>query len=321
MQESSTSKRWPLQKILAIAISSLVGWGSTWLATSVFQQYAWGLFLWLPAVMGVLSTLVYAYRNPVSKSELRNTAFLGLLVFFGGLLLFAWEGIICMLMAAPFGFLLIYIGHLIGYALSRRQFRNGTPTAIILFIISVPVFLSFEKGAISDEWRSVTTSIEIDASPEKVWGSVVSFPKLKDPREFIFRTGIAYPIDATISGHGVGAIRHCNFSTGCFVEPITVWDEPNLLRFGVKDQPEPMKEISLYEIHPNHLHGYWVSRQGQFKLTRLPNGHTLLEGTTWYTNKIKPDLYWTLWSDYIVHKIHWRVLEHIKTQAESAIIR
>jgi hypothetical protein len=30
-------------------------------------------------------------------------------------------------------------------------------------------------------------------------------------------------------------------------------------------------------------------------------------------------LYWTIWSDYIVHKIHRRVLEHIKSQAESAI--
>ena len=49
----------------------------------------------------------------------------------------------------------------------------------------------------------------------------------------------------------------------------------------------------------------------------LQNGHTLLEGTTWYVNKIKPGLYWTVWSDYIVHKIHTRVLEHIKTHAEQ----
>jgi hypothetical protein len=78
-----------------------------------------------------------------------------------------------------------------------------------------------------------------------------------------------------------------------------------------------MKELSFYDIHPNHLHGYWVSKQGQFKLTQLANGHTLLEGTTWYVNKIKPGLYWTVWSDYIVHKIHQRVLQHIKTQTEQ----
>ena len=164
--------------------------------------------------------------------------------------------------------------------------------------------------------RSVTTTIEIDASPELVWKNVIAFPQLKEPTEFIFKTGISYPINATITGEGIGAVRHCNFSTGSFVEPITVWDKPNFLKFSVEEQPEPMKEISFYDIHPTHLHGYWISKQGQFRLIALPNGHTLLEGTTWYINKIKPDFYWTLWSDYIVHKIHHRVLEHIRDQTE-----
>jgi hypothetical protein len=79
-----------------------------------------------------------------------------------------------------------------------------------------------------------------------------------------------------------------------------------------------MKEISLYDLHPNHLHGYFVSKKGQFKIIRLKNGQTLLEGTTWYYNKIKPNLYWNIWSDYIVHRIHERVLTNIKLQAEKA---
>lgn len=194
----------------------------------------------------------------------------------------------------------------------------NTPVSIILFFISVPVFMGFEDiSPEKEEIRSVVTSIKINASPQQVWKNVVAFPQLEEPKEFIFKTGIAYPINATIDGDGVGAVRHCNFSTGSFVEPITVWNEPQLLKFSVNEQPEPMREISFYDIHPNHLHGYWVSKQGQFKLTRLPNGQTLLEGTTWYVNKIKPNLYWTIWSDYIVHKIHERVLEHIKHHAEN----
>jgi hypothetical protein len=35
-------------------------------------------------------------------------------------------------------------------------------------------------------------------------------------------------------------------------------------------------------------------------------------------NKIKPGFYWEIWSDYIVHKIHKRVLEHIRQQAEES---
>jgi phosphoribosylformylglycinamidine (FGAM) synthase-like enzyme len=42
-----------------------------------------------------------------------------------------------------------------------------------------------------------------------------------------------------------------------------------------------------------------------------------LEGTTWYYHNIRPTFYWQLWSDHIIHKIHERVLTHIKTNAEN----
>lgn len=305
------------QKLLSIALPCLLGWTFSYLATNVFRDYGFGLFVWLPLVLGATSTLILSHKNSVPRKQLRNNSYLTLLIFCLGLLVFAWEGIICLIMAAPIGFLFTYLGFLLGFHFSKSNLKRQTPTAIILLLISAPSLMAFEDRINeTDDLRSVVTSIEINATPDKVWKNVVSFPQLKEPTEFIFKTGIAYPINATIKGQGVGAVRHCNFSTGSFVEPITVWDEPKLLKFSVDEQPEPMKEISLYDIHPNHLHGYWVSKQGQFKLTALPNGHTLLEGTTWYVNKIKPGFYWALWSDNIVHKIHNRVLEHIKTQAE-----
>lgn len=309
-----------IQKLVSITLPCAIGWTYAYLATNIFRIYTFGLFVWLPMVLGAMSTLIYAYKNSVTRKQLRNNSYLALLILCMGFLFFAWEGVICMLMAAPIGFSCTYIGFLIGYAGSKGRIRTNTPAVVILFMLSLPAFMAFDVNArIADDIRSVTTSIEINASCEKVWERVIEFPELKNPTEFIFKTGIAYPINATITGHGIGAVRHCNFSTGSFVEPITVWDPPYLLRFSVDEQPEPMKEISFYDIHPAHLHGYWVSRQGQFKLIALPNGHTFLEGTTWYVNKIKPGFYWTIWSDYIVHKIHQRVLEHIKQQAEKAI--
>jgi hypothetical protein len=166
----------------------------------------------------------------------------------------------------------------------------------------------------------VRTAIEVNAPPEKVWDQVVAFAEIPLPTELLFRAGIAYPIRAEISGHGVGAVRHCIFSTGPFVEPIEVWDEPRLLKFGVTANPAPLNELSPYgNIQPSHLHGYFVSEKGQFSLTTLPGGRTRLEGTTWYQHTMWPAAYWHLWSDYIIHRIHLRVLEHIRTQAEAAI--
>ncbi|MGH7221754.1 MAG: hypothetical protein ACRELF_00845, partial [Gemmataceae bacterium] len=129
--------------------------------------------------------------------------------------------------------------------------------------------------------------------------------------------GIAYPQRAEIHGTGVGAVRHCVFSTGTFVEPIDVCDPPSRLRFRVTEQPEPMHEWSPYSIHPPHLHHYLVCREGQFLLEALPGGRTRLIGTTWYSNRMWPAVYWNLWSDTIIHRIHLRVLKHIQQLAEA----
>jgi hypothetical protein len=117
-------------------------------------------------------------------------------------------------------------------------------------------------------------------------------------------------------------VRHCNFSTGSFVEPITTWDEPRLLAFNVVSQPASMREWSwMHEIQPAHLHGYLQVQRGQFRLlpiVRDGQRHTLVVGTTWYQNKMWPNLYWRIWCDNLIHSIHMRVLRHIKQQSEHA---
>ncbi len=91
-----------------------------------------------------------------------------------------------------------------------------------------------------------------------------------------------------------------------------------LLLFSVTANPAPMNELTPYKhIKPPHLHGYFESHQGQFLLTPLAGGRTRLEGTTWYSHTMWPEQYWHLWSDYIIHNIHMRVLRHIKEQTET----
>jgi hypothetical protein len=78
-----------------------------------------------------------------------------------------------------------------------------------------------------------------------------------------------------------------------------------------------MDEYSPYgNLRPPHVDNYLTSRRGQFVLAGLANGQTLLEGTTWYENRFWPGPYWRLWSDYIIHRIHERVLVHIKKTSE-----
>jgi hypothetical protein len=151
-----------------------------------------------------------------------------------------------------------------------------------------------------------------------VWNRVVQFKEIQARPAWYFRGGIAYPIRATIDGNGVGAIRRCEFSTGAFVEPITVWDEPRRLAFDVTQQPPPLKELSIYsEVYAPHVNGYFRSDRGEFRLIALPGGRTRLEGHTWYSVAIQPQGYWRGISELLLHRIHRRVLDQVKLESEG----
>jgi hypothetical protein len=138
------------------------------------------------------------------------------------------------------------------------------------------------------------------------------------PQRWIFNLGITYPVRARIEGEGVGVIRYCEFSTDAFVEPITHWESPTRLSFDVTENPPTMQEWSPYrKIHAPHLNTTFFSRRGEFRLKALDGGKTLLEGSTWYVQKLAPLWYWHWWSDLVIHKIHQRVLKHIKNLSEN----
>lgn len=306
---------------LAIVATAVLGLGFVLMGTMVIGAYGWGLFVALPFCLGMFSVLLYSYHEPRNWWDCLWVALLPVGLVGIGLILVALEGVICVLMAAPFALGLAALGGSLGYVIQSHHWcPRQTPAMFSILLLLVPASFGFERAAdLRPPVYEVRTAIEVNAPPEKVWNEVVSFAEIPPPKELLFRAGIAYPIRAEISGHGVGAVRHCIFSTGPFVEPIEVWNEPRLLRFSVTANPAPLNELTPYgHIDAPHLHGYFVSEKGQFLLTALPGGRTRLEGTTWYHDAMWPAAYWHLWSDYIIHRIHLRVLEHIRTNVEAA---
>lgn len=278
------------------------------------SQYGLLIFILVPFLLGALPVMLYSCKHYPDR---RLAANLGIATFISANFLaffLAFEGIMCLLMAFPITLTFLFTGNFIAYYFVEEAKKNHRLFLPILIVIPPVIMLDINRDP---QLFSVTTSIEINADTKEVWENVVTFPELNAPEELMFRYGISYPINATIKGNGVGAVRYCNFNTGSFVEPITTWEDEKLLAFDVVEQPVPMQELSFWDIDAPHLHDFFVSKRGQFKLSTLPNGNTLLEGTTWYYNNIYPAFYWKWWSDYIIHKIHYRVLNHIKINAES----
>jgi uncharacterized membrane protein YhaH (DUF805 family) len=307
--------------VLSIVVTTVLGLVFVFLGTAVIGAYGWSLFVALPFCLGLFAVLLHSYHGPRDYGTCMGVALLpvGLLALL--LLLVAVEGLICVLMAAPLAVGLAWLGGSLGYYIQGNYWgtRHGAAMlSVVLF--AMPAFFGTERAAALEMPRFVVrTSIDVKAPPEQVWQQVVAFAEIPPPTEMLFRAGIAYPIRAEITGRGAGAMRRCIFSTGAFLEPIEVWDEPRLLKFGVTASPAALNEMTPYgHIEARHLHGYFISEEGQFLLTALPDGGTRLEGTTHYRNAMWPAAYWRLWSDYIIHRIHSRVLNHIKEAAEES---
>jgi hypothetical protein len=304
---------------LSVGLSTLLALGAAALGAQVLQQYGWGLFVGVPFCMGFLAAVLHGAQQRRTVGQSILVGVLSIALTAAALMALAFEGVICLIMAAPLAGVLALLGALVGHVVQASRWRNTPPQLYCVPLLAVPLMLGTDKfEGEQPPLLQVTTAIEINAPPERVWHHVVTFSQLPPPSEIIFKLGVAYPICAEIKGSGVGAVRNCIFSTGPFVEPIEVWDEPRLLRFSVTHNPEPMQEWTPYhEIHPPHLDGFLVSRQGQFLLTPLTGGRTRLEGTTWYHHTMWPADYWQLWSDQIIHTIHLRVLNHVKELAEK----
>ncbi|MGH9579357.1 MAG: DUF805 domain-containing protein, partial [Terriglobales bacterium] len=290
------------------------------LGVSVFAEYGWGLFVALPFSVALAAVLLYGFHRQRSFLACEGVASCAVILSGVALAALAIEGVVCILMAAPLGLMLAWMGGAVGYAIQRRpSLPREAPAMLALLLLFAPGTMSVEHLQPGQPpLVALATSIEVAAPPKVVWRHAVSFAQLPEPDDWLFHTGIAYPTRATMYGSGAGAVRHCTLSTGSFVEPIEIWDAPRRLAFAVTMQPAPMQEWTPYEhIDPAHLHGYLSSERGEFLLTALPGGRTHLQGTTWYRNHMWPSAYWQLWSDFVIHRIHGRVLRHVKQLAEQ----
>jgi len=303
----------------AIIAPAFVGLGCSGLAVHGFGVYGWSLFVVLPLLVSTGASFLWSLQASRSFSSAYGIACASLLLLGVMVLFIAIDGFICLVMALPISVVLGIPGTFLGRYLARlASSRRGCTALPCLFVALFPPIAAFDASTQSSPpMRVVTTSVAIRAPAERVWQTVIAFPPITTTPNGIFRFGFAYPLSAEISGSGVGAIRHCTFSTGSFVEPITEWTPPTLLAFDVTSCPEPMQEFSPYrDFHAKHLKNYMVSHHGEFRIQR-DSASTILQGTTWYTHSISPQWYWGPISDYIIHRIHERVLTHIKSIAEG----
>ena len=302
--------------LIAILPGLAFGLSMLWLTVYALLDYSVALFFATPFGVGALTAFTLNRRYLVSTRQTTQVVLLTLAVLAVSLLVFGGEGALCIAMAIPLAVVVGVMGGKVGREIALHAGGNLRAATMGMLAFPSAALMSphASDGTILHEVRS---SVEIAASPMAVWPQVIAFPPMEEPTTWFFRLGIAYPKYAHIEGTGVGAVRYCEFSTGPFVEPITAWEPGVRLSFDVRSSPVPLRELTPYDsVMPPHLRGFLQSRRGEFRLIALPNGHTRLEGSTWSTVAMGPEGYWQVYGDYLIHRIHLRVLDHIKVTVE-----
>ena len=109
---------------LGIMASVILGFGLTVIATLFFKNYGVGLFVGTPFMMGFFSALFHSLARPRTWSECAVVAMVSVLIVGVILVLFAVEGLVCLLMAAPIGVLLALLGATVGWIVQLERWSH-----------------------------------------------------------------------------------------------------------------------------------------------------------------------------------------------------
>lgn len=260
-------------------------------------------FVLLPFIMGFINAFFWR-KHRVTVGPSFGYGFVNLVVGLIYSYFMMGEGYICLIIVAP----LIYVFILLGILVAKLMFKWNQSTLNISVVAALGGLFILNILTATPAESQVTDRVLIHAKPEVVWQNVAAFsPIASEPEYWLFKIGLPSPVQSTVEGNYVGANRKCIFSNGIvFDEKIVEYEENRKLTFAITKQPDDPEIL-----------GHLTLSKGQFILEDNGDGTTTLIGTSWYDLKVKPSLYFDLWTQNIVRNVHLQVMEHMKELAEA----
>ena len=288
-------------------------------ATAInLRAYGWSLFVVVPFFLGFFPAVLLRLNGPRSFGDCLRWSFVAPVFLAVGFLLLGKEGIICMLLALPLGALPIAFGSYVAYLLVHRSEYLSPTAAALIVVLGLAASLAAEARPRSAPTYTVSDFVDVGAAPPVVWNALLHMGDLGQPRDLLFRLGVACPQRVDIYGNGVGADRVCTLTTGQLHERIVVWQPDHRLAWQTVSTPPPLREMNPFrETDPPHLHGFYRSVAGQFVLTPVGRDSTRVTRYSSYQHNLYPAAYWRFWCDYVAHRGHVYVLGVLKSSAEQ----
>ncbi|WP_082281356.1 hypothetical protein [Leptospira kirschneri] len=285
-------------------------------------EYGTVLFIAFPFSIGLLMEFHLLFIFAKTLTTKKELIYVGIVTILSAgfsifvFLIFGKEGLICILMAFPIAFLLIFIGALIG---SYIYMKNLSKYLVILIVLcfNVSAYI-YDRNDQNLEKQKVQTSIEINASKKEVWKHIISPFEFGEAENFFLRNGVSYPASMRIVEQNGKLFLFCNYTNGTTSANVDSFENLERFSFSFPEPQVTMKETSLYgEVEPKHIRGKVWAVFGEFRLIEVSENKTKVIATTEYVNNLGPKFYWKLWEDYLINEIHHHVLTKIKNKIEQ----
>lgn len=275
--------------------------------------YGLALFVAAPLTIGIVTGWLVNRDDDMQLDRTIRYAIAATAFGTLAIVMLAFEGLICVVMAAPLGAGTAALGAALGRGLARRRrHREARLMSVAILPLMIVLDLTLPPAATIRSRQG----IDIAAPPAAVWNTIVSDASVAPPSPIIVATGIAYPIRSELHGRGVGAERLGHFSTGVARERVTAWVPGRTLAFDVLVRPPIMREFSPYRhVHAPHLADYFATQDTRFDLEPLADGTTRLTISATHVLRIDPLPYWEPLARFAIRLNVGRVLRDIEAKA------
>lgn len=285
-------------------------------AASAFMVMSLAYVFVLPAVIGMVHVWVRSRESLIPYSLAIAEPLLPAILCLGISMLIGWEGTICLIMAIPVMLPLAMAGGLAMRIILNLKNRNLVFAAFT--IMPLPLAMAEQLIPLPQEMQTVRNTIVIEAPAEVVWRKIVRVEKITEPQESpFFSMGFPKPIEAVLSGDGVGQTRLATFERGLtFIETVTDWKANEKLGFTIKADPKATPLTTLDE-HVTVGGAFFDVLSGTYEIRRLNAKECELILYSQHRISTHFNFYARLWSRYLMSEIQWNILQVIKQRAEK----
>ncbi len=307
----------PLAFILLFAVSYFVLVYA--IGAKVTDLLGMMFLVYFPITLGAL----IAYFIQLTTHSRKNTHLMLILTLSFSFLLCAallGEGVICIIIASPILYMMMWVGSGWGHFICEKFWRSNT----MLSVAFVPFIMMLVPSDETVYDSQKNYNIIINASPQQVWQSINNISEINPsefPNSWSAKIGVPMPLSATTvatNETSTSLVRKCRWHKNIwFDEPVTEFIPNKKLSWYFKFYPTSVPKGAL-DDHVTINGKHFKLLTASYELEELSNQRTKLIFNVHYQVITDMNWYSGWWADFFMDDFAENVLQLYKNRLETS---